>query len=145
MKVNGVVEDKIRNIENLIGGAGNDMLTGDGLANRLEGGAGNDLLKGGGGADVLDGGIGIDTADYGDKATAVTVTLAGATSTGVKVNGVVEDTVSNIENLIGGSGNDRLVGDQNGNVFRGGLGKDVWTAGPGSTRPTTATRRHPSK
>ena len=114
VKVNGVAEDTLRNIENLIGGSGNDVLTGDGLANRLEGGTGNDLLKGGGGADVLDGGVGIDTADYSDKATSVTVTLAGATLAAVKVNGVAEDTVGNIENLIGGSGDDRFVGDQNG-------------------------------
>ena len=80
VKVNGVVEDTIRNIENLIGGSGNDTLVGDVLANRLEGGAGNDLLKGGGGADVLDGGVGIDTADYGDKTASVDVTLNGGST-----------------------------------------------------------------
>ena len=62
VKVDGVAEDTLRNIENLIGGSGNDVLTGDGLANRLEGGAGNDLLKGGGGADTFVFGTALQTA-----------------------------------------------------------------------------------
>jgi Ca2+-binding RTX toxin-like protein len=131
VKVNGVVEDTLSNIENLIGGSGNDVLTGDSLANRLEGGAGDDILTGGGGKDVLDGGTGIDTADYSDKTTSVVVVLSGATSVSVKVNGVNEDTIRNIENLIGGSGNDTLTGDQNANFFRGGLGADVLNGGAG--------------
>ena len=98
MTVGGVAEDTIRNIENVIGGSGNDTLTGDGLANALFGNGGNDILKGGGGNDVLDGGTGIDRADYSDKTAAVSVTLNGATNATVKVGGVAEDTIRNIEN-----------------------------------------------
>ncbi|MDO9100190.1 MAG: M10 family metallopeptidase C-terminal domain-containing protein, partial [Caldisericota bacterium] len=86
--VDGLAEDTIRNVENLIGGSGNDMLTGDRLGNRLVGGAGDDVLNGGGGKDVLDGGAGIDTAVFSDKAGPVVVTLAGATPVAVTVNGV---------------------------------------------------------
>ena len=64
-----------------------------------------------GGNDVLDGGAGIDTADYSDKTASVAVTLNGATDATVKVGGVAEDTIRNIENVIGGSGNDTLTGD----------------------------------
>ncbi|MCE8540238.1 M10 family metallopeptidase C-terminal domain-containing protein [Ruegeria pomeroyi] len=49
-------------IENGIGGRGDDQLTGNGVANRLEGGAGNDTLTGGGGDDTLVGGSGTDIA-----------------------------------------------------------------------------------
>jgi serralysin len=52
-------------IENARGGAADDRLVGNALANRLEGGAGNDTLVGGGGDDILDGGDGLDTAEYG--------------------------------------------------------------------------------
>jgi VCBS repeat-containing protein len=52
--------DVLTSIENVIGGAGNDRITGDGNAKRLDGGAGNYILLGGGGADTLIGGIGAD-------------------------------------------------------------------------------------
>lgn len=51
-------------IENLRGGAGNDSLTGNEIANRIEGGAGNDVITGGAGSDLLDGGLGLDVAVY---------------------------------------------------------------------------------
>src|SRR5205085_2277991 len=43
----------LRGIENLTGGAGNDILIGDDNANVLEGGLGNDVLDGGAGIDTL--------------------------------------------------------------------------------------------
>ncbi len=49
------------NIPQLIGGNGNDTLTGNGLVNTLNGRGGNDLLSGGDGDDLLDGGEGNDT------------------------------------------------------------------------------------
>jgi Ca2+-binding RTX toxin-like protein len=50
-----------QSIENLIGGSGNDTLTGNALDNRLEGGPGDDTLYGMDGDDVLVGGSGNDT------------------------------------------------------------------------------------
>ncbi|HSV12842.1 MAG TPA: hypothetical protein VLI90_01185 [Tepidisphaeraceae bacterium] len=48
------------NIENAIGGAANDSLTGNAAANRFVGGAGNDVIDGAAGNDLLFGGIGND-------------------------------------------------------------------------------------
>ena len=48
------------NIENAIGGSGDDRLVGEDNPNRLEGGAGADTLSGMGGADTLIGGAGND-------------------------------------------------------------------------------------
>jgi hypothetical protein len=48
----------IRNIQNVIGGQGNNLLFGDGNANVLNGGARRNLVIGGGGADQLTGGPG---------------------------------------------------------------------------------------
>ncbi len=48
-------------IENAWGGAGGDVIVGNGAANRLWGGAGNDDLRGANGADLMEGGAGNDT------------------------------------------------------------------------------------
>ena len=54
-------EKLVSTIENLKGGAGGDMLTGDARVNRLYGGGGDDMLDGGAGNDMLMGGAGDDT------------------------------------------------------------------------------------
>lgn len=59
--VGGREEDILRNIESVIGGSGNDTLTGSVGANALSGGAGDDILVARGGLDVLLGGEGADT------------------------------------------------------------------------------------
>jgi serralysin len=53
--------DKLFSIENVMGSAFNDHLTGNNGANALSGGGGNDILTGGRGPDVLTGGAGADT------------------------------------------------------------------------------------
>ena len=47
-------------VENVIGGSGNDLIIGNPFANNLQGGAGNDTLWGGAGNDTLIGGPGHD-------------------------------------------------------------------------------------
>lgn len=55
--------DTLSGIENLVGSLGNDVLIGDGAANRLEGGVGADILRGGGGADLF---VYNDRLEFGD-------------------------------------------------------------------------------
>ena len=57
--------DTYKGIQNLLGSAFNDKLTGDGKANVLTGGAGIDTLSGGGGDDKLIGGPGADILNGG--------------------------------------------------------------------------------
>ncbi|MEN9727793.1 MAG: hypothetical protein RL434_2159, partial [Pseudomonadota bacterium] len=125
-RVAGVVEDRLRNIENLIGGSGRDTFIGDLRANRLVGNDGNDTLQGRGGKDILDGGKGIDTVSFADKTSTqgVRVTLAGLTLSDARVAGVVEDRLRGIENLIGGAGKDSLTGDKLANTLSGLGGND---------------------
>lgn len=52
-------------MEHVLGGSGNDSLTGNSLNNILVGGAGGDVLTGNGGRDVLLGGDGADTLNGG--------------------------------------------------------------------------------
>nr|NKE48777.1 hypothetical protein [Falsiroseomonas frigidaquae] len=113
--------DILSNIENVTGSAHDDSLTGDAGANLLMGGAGNDTLVGGAGADTLDGGEGYDTADYATSTEGVKVDmLDGSQSTG----DAAEDIFVSIENLVGGSGNDTLLGDGAANILDGGDGDD---------------------
>lgn len=131
VKVFGSVEDSIRNFENASGGSGYDKLTGDGTANVLKGNSGDDTLKGAGGNDTLDGGTGLDVADYSDKTKQVVVTLNKSTAVTVKVNGVAEDSIKNIENVFGGSVADKLTGDSLANRFIGNGGADTMDGGTG--------------
>ncbi len=110
----GAGTDILTGIENLIGSAFDDTLTGDTGANTLTGGAGND---------VMDGGADADTASYATAASAVTVSLllAGAQNT----VGAGTDTLSNIENLTGSAHDDTLSGNNNGNTIAGGAGNDT--------------------
>ena len=52
--------DTYSGIEGIVGGAGRDLIFGDGEVNRLLGGAGNDMIDGRGGSDRLQGGAGTD-------------------------------------------------------------------------------------
>jgi Ca2+-binding RTX toxin-like protein len=107
--------DVFLKIDDLIGSRFNDTLIGSFSANTMEGGAG---------ADSLNGGAGVDTASYAADVTGVTVSLLNGTATGGDATG---DQLSNFENLRGGSGNDALSGDGNGNVLWGGAGQDSLT------------------
>ncbi|MBK8117269.1 MAG: hypothetical protein IPK44_23555 [Candidatus Accumulibacter sp.] len=128
-------------IENAVGGSGNDKIAGNDTNNKLfgglgddtmGGGLGNDTLVGGAGKDSLNGNHGIDTADYSDKTSAVSVTLNGATAATVTLGGVAEDSIQNIENLIGGSAADYLNGDSLANILNGGSGNDILVGGLGN-------------
>ena len=74
---------------------------------------------------LIDGGFGSDTLDYSKYITTVNVNLALGTATG-------KFTYVGFENVIGGSGNDILVGDDNDNGFTGGTGDDRLTGGGGN-------------
>ncbi|MGL5011443.1 MAG: tandem-95 repeat protein, partial [Paracoccaceae bacterium] len=112
----------------LDGRGGDDALSGAAGSDTLLGGDGNDTLTGGAGADTLAGGAGADTADYSGSADAVTVSLATLAAVGGDAAG---DTLSSIENLTGGDGNDVLEGDSLSNVLAGGRGNDTLTGGAG--------------
>lgn len=92
-------------IENARTGGGNDVLTGNSTANRLEAGAGNDELNGlegddtligAEGNDTLDGGTGTDTAVYSGNFASYTISLNGNVVTITGGNSGT-DRVSNVE------------------------------------------------
>ncbi len=107
-------------LDNVIrGGSGNDRLDGD---------AGDDLLSGGAGDDVLDGGAGIDTVDYADADAGVTVNILKGQATDGRGG---TDTLVRIENAIGSTYSDTMIGDAGANRFDGGDGHDYLIGGDG--------------
>jgi Ca2+-binding RTX toxin-like protein/subtilisin-like proprotein convertase family protein len=125
--------DQILNVENLIGGNGNDTLTGNAGANNLNGGSGDDFITGGAGNDTLAGGTNSaagDTVNYADAIAAVTVSLALTASQ--NTGGAGRDTLSGFENLVGSGFGDVLTGSTGNNVIRGGAGADRITGGDGT-------------
>lgn len=147
--------DKLFSIENLIGSRLKDVLTGSAENNRLEGGdgddgltglAGNDVLIGGAGNDSLFGGIGNDWLTGGsgndlidggtglDKAYFIG-TVSVMVNLGVivaQVTGLGTDILAGIEQLVSGSGNDRLTGNSMANSLRAGAGNDTLDGAAGA-------------
>jgi Ca2+-binding RTX toxin-like protein len=137
--------DTLTGMENLIGSALNDTLTGDGGLNRLDGGAGDDTLRamGGGGAsasefDRLIGGTGFDTADYSLATGPIRIgainagaQLAELNAAGTAVLTVIE---LDVERIVGSGFADIMSGGATvlvNNIFDGGAGNDVLSGGGG--------------
>jgi serralysin len=146
----------ITSFENVIGGDGNDQLTGTAGNNNLTGGLGNDMLDGNGGTDTMVGGAGDDTyvTDGGDTLTegvgagtdtvrsSVSFTLAnnfenltltGAGNINGAGNGVANVIIGNdaVNTLTGGGGNDTMSGGGGNDVLNGGANTDTLTGGLG--------------
>ena len=123
----------------MLGATGDDRLTGGpGDRDRVDGGPGDDSLSGGAGDfDVLTGGPGNDSIDggpgghdiasYAGTGGAVTINLEAGT-----VSGAESEQLSGIEDAIGGSGDDTLIGAAaTPNRLDGGPGDDrLEAAGP---------------
>ncbi len=92
--------DSLIGIENIQGSNGDDSILGNSDMNLLEGGLGNDTLVG-----SNHGGMG-DIVGYGTATSGVTVSLLAGTSNGA--HGI--DSLIGFEGILGGSGNDSLVG-----------------------------------
>ncbi|MGY8684176.1 M10 family metallopeptidase C-terminal domain-containing protein [Bradyrhizobium sp. UFLA05-153] len=73
--------DARSNIDNAIGGTGNDTIIGNAIANVLNGGSGNDTITGGGGNDTIIGGAGTDTAVYSGNRANYSVAYNSSTQT----------------------------------------------------------------
>jgi Ca2+-binding RTX toxin-like protein len=130
--------DVLVNVENLIGGSGDDILTGDNNINVLDGGTGNDTLYSIGSNDTLIGGAGADSLDgsggtssWASYQTSADV-VANLGNAALNTGDAVGDTYANIQNLIGGSGNNTLTGDSSDNTIYGGAGNDVLDGGGGN-------------
>jgi Ca2+-binding RTX toxin-like protein len=121
----------------LDGGSGDDGLFGGVSSDKLQGGPGRDVLDGGKSEDQLDGGPGADEIDggttgvipgerhdrvlYGDRSAPLNVDLNSVDAQ----PGAEGDTIVDVEDVVGGRGNDVLIGNVENNALFGGDGDDV--------------------
>jgi Ca2+-binding RTX toxin-like protein len=121
-----------RDVEGVYGGAGDDVLTGNGANNVLKGNGGNDTLDGGLGADDVSGGDGVDSYTYASRTTGVTVRLDNGAGDGAY--GENDNIRSDIENVTGSRGDDKITGTDAPNVINGNGGNDqIWGNGGDDT------------
>ena len=145
--------DYFKNIEEftLIGGSGDDILTGGDGYDTLNGGAGNDILNGGDGyADAVfdyslateDLTLDLSDTTYWKQDSVGDWTQTGATSADyqrfqldVASDGTIDETdyFKNIEDIVltAGAGDDTLTAGESGNGLEGGGGDDTLTGGAG--------------
>jgi Ca2+-binding RTX toxin-like protein len=121
-----------------LGGKGDDTIEGGAAGDSIDGGGGNDVLRGGNGSDniedadgalgepapdVIDGGAGSDTVVYSSRTEPVHVDLSRPDAPqGTEREG---DVVQAVENVWGGSADDRLVGNNDANRLDAGQGNDT--------------------
>ena len=118
------------NGDTLTGGSGADTIIAGTGSDVITGGAGDDTIDGGADDDTINGESGMDTATYANASAGVTVNLS---NTGVQNTvGAGNDTIINIENLIGSDFNDTLTGDDKANIISGGTGNDTLYGGDGN-------------
>ena len=131
-----------RGQDTIYGGWGNDTLDGGTGVNELDGRGGDDVLRAGGDTDDIRGGFGTDTVDYADRTESINVTLddvAGDGRSPPQGDAVVlvvfvperDNVHSDIENVLGGAGDDEITGNRFNNVFSGGGGHDLLFGGFG--------------
>ena len=115
--------------DTLYGGQGNDQLFGGADNDRLAGGEGNDTLHGGTGFNELDGGSGNDIAWFSDSTAPVRVALNGSAESFIHIGSFIRGTIKDVENIVGGDGNDIITGDAKANLLNGSNGSDTLSGG----------------
>lgn len=152
-------KDKVMlDVENVTTGGGNDTIVGSALDNVLDGGAGNDTISAGAGNDTLiggagtntlkgeagddlfdqtttlgndtiQGGAGTDTVSYALRTNDVTIVLDAASTSGE--SGETDTITNDVENAVGGDGDDTITGNGLDNLLQGGVGVDTINGGAG--------------
>lgn len=117
--------DKIQGLggnDTIDGGSGDDSIVAGSGDDKLYGGTGNDTLKGESGSDYFKGNEGIDTVSYSDKKKDLNISLNNKKDDGEKNE---KDLISSdVENLTGGTGNDKIQGNDRKNTLIGLAGND---------------------
>jgi Ca2+-binding RTX toxin-like protein len=104
-------------------------ITGTTISDSITGGDGDDTLDGGSGDDTLNGGAGFDVVSYASETNDLTVDLSSALAQVTGLDSGI-DSLTSIEKLIAGSGNDNITGSNSAsNYIVGGNGNDTITGG----------------
>jgi Ca2+-binding RTX toxin-like protein len=146
----------LEDIGRISGGAGNDVITGSSATDLIAGGLGNDTLDGAGGDDsfligknegfdAINGGAGNDSVLALSAGTVIGVSsvsgvevisangFGSVTISGTTANDIIDLAsilLQGIQQISGGSGNDRIMGSAQDNVIAGNAGADqLWGNG----------------
>jgi Ca2+-binding RTX toxin-like protein len=125
------------------GNAGNNVITGRGGLNELDGADGNDTLTGEDGSqtfrfaagsgnygnDHADGGADLDQISFAGARSAVVIDMGAGTATGGGTSGSGSVVFVNIENAVGSSFNDRIIGNDAARELLGEEGHDTIIGG----------------
>lgn len=99
--------------DRLLGVAGNDIILGA---------AGDDTILPGIGLDIVNGGSGKDIVSYEFQTDGLTLSLTTNTGFDTAMTGLIDDSYSAVEGLIGGEGDDFVEGDDGDNIIGGWYG-----------------------
>lgn len=117
-------------------GAGSDLIMTAAGNDTIFAGDGDDYIFGGAGNDIINGGAGTDSLFYVHATSNLAIHLQGASgyasegrATGADIG---TDRLFGIENVMGGSGHDTIVGNASDNILWGGAGNDVLRGGAGN-------------
>lgn len=126
------------------GTPGDDTLNGTAAADVINGLGGDDFINGGEGADIIDGGDGFDTLSFEGETQGINVFYSSASDVTNVSTPTGTDSFTNIERIIGGSGDDRFItldansnevfhfeGGDGDDQFRGSAGDDIFIGGNG--------------
>jgi len=120
--------DTVTNVENVIGSAYDDIITGDAGNNNIKSGSGADTIDGGGGDDWIQYGAGGDTVHGGDGND--TIDDANDVDLGNYVDTLYGDAGN--DTIYGSSGADTLYGGTGNDTLRGEIGNDILVGGTGN-------------
>jgi Ca2+-binding RTX toxin-like protein len=129
--------------DTLVAGSGNDVVMAAAGNDQVFGEGGNDVLSDGGGQDAVDGGTGNDhviaaadaandaykggdgqdTLDYSSSTFSVTVDLGRGRANGQDIG---HDLIEAFEEVLGGSGDDRIIAGSTSVTMTGGKGRDTF-------------------
>lgn len=129
----GASTDGLFTLENLIGSAFDDVLTGDGGPNNLKGKAGNDRMNGRGGNDTMRGARGNDKG----RGSAGNDTVKGGHDRDRLKGGGGDDTITGgqkKDNLKGNGGDDNVRGGGGDDKLNGNAGTDECNGGSGTNQ-----------
>ncbi|HEX8103162.1 MAG TPA: hypothetical protein VF533_11140 [Solirubrobacteraceae bacterium] len=142
----GAGKDSLRGqdgADHLYGNADGDVLEGGAGGDRLDGGDGDDRLNGDGyaaaAADTFNGGAGADTADYAQRSDALKLSLDGVANDGGLYEGDDLGPNMDVEDVVGGSGDDVIRGNGAANDLNTGPGgtDSLWGLGGDDTLKAT--------
>jgi Ca2+-binding RTX toxin-like protein len=127
--VTGAGRDRLVSIEGLFGSDGDDVLIGAPFPDLIWGNDGDDVLRpvsdtDPGQVDAASGALGTDTVSYSRQARRVVVDLDGPPIPYAEGPSIGFDQIFQMENAVGGRGNDRLDGSALANRLVGGAGSD---------------------